>query len=279
MSKRFKGKVVIVTGASSGVGAAAAKMFAAEGASVALAARSEDKLHEVVAGIDKHHGRAQSFPTDVGDPDACARLLESVAATFGGIDILVNNAGANQRGAVEKQDPADLAHIVRVNLIAPIVLTRLTLPYLRRRGAGSIVNVASIAGQTPMPDEATYGATKAGLRSFSFALAEELAGTGIRVAVVSPGPIDTPFIMDEIEDVPGYVFANPMSTAEEVAALVLDSAIDGTAERTIPAMTGYLAQVGSAVPALRRLLLPLLERQGQAAKEKYRQRARGDRHD
>lgn len=272
MSKRFKGKVVIVTGASSGVGAAAAKMFAAEDATVALAARSEDKLHEVVAEIDKHHGRAQSFPTDVSDPDACATLLDDVERTFGGIDILVNNAGANRRGQVESQPVAELAHIVQVNLVAPIVLTRLALPHLRRRGGGAIVNVASIAGQTPMPEEATYGATKAGLRSFSFALAEELEGSGITVSVVSPGPIDTPFIMDDIDEVPGYVFANPMSTAEEVAALVLQSALDGTSERTIPALTGYMAQVGSAVPALRRMLLPLLERQGRSAKEKYRAR-------
>ena len=270
MSKRFKGKVVIITGASSGVGAAAAKLFAAEDATVALAARSADKLHEVVADIDKHHGRAQSFPTDVADPDACARLLESVAEAFGGIDILVNNAGANSRGTVESQPAAGLAHIIQVNLLAPIVLTRLVLPYLRKRGGGAIVNVASIAGQTPMPHEATYGASKAGLRSFGFALADELEGSGITVSAVSPGPIDTPFIMDEIDDVPGYVFANPMSTAEEVAALVLDSAADGTLERTIPVMTGYMAQLGSAVPALRKLLLPILERQGQAAKEKYR---------
>lgn len=272
MTKRFKGKVVVVTGASSGVGAAAAKMFATEGATVALAARTADKLHEVVADIDKHHGRAQSFPTDVADADACARLLDDVVQAFGGIDILVNNAAANHRGPVEDQPPAELAHLIRVNLIAPVVLTRLALPHLRRRGAGAIVNVASIAGQTPMPDEATYGATKAGLRSFSFALAEELAGSGITVSVVSPGPIDTPFIMNDIDHVPGYVFANPMSTAEEVAALVLESALDGTSERTIPALTGYMAQVGSALPGLRRLLLPLLERQGRAEKEKYRNR-------
>ena len=272
MSKRFKGKVVVVTGASSGVGAEVAKKFAAAGASVALAARSEDKLHEVVAEIDKHHGRAQSFPTDVGDAGACAQLLADVEQAFGGIDILVNNAGTNHRGPVEEQDVDVLAQIVQVNLIAPIVLTRLALPYFRKRGGGAIVNVASIAGQTPMPEEATYGATKAGLRSFGFALGEELAGTGITVSAVSPGPIDTPFIMDEIDDVPGYVFANPMSTAAEVADLVLESAADGTAERTIPAMTGYMAQIGTALPAVRRWLLPLLDRQGQAAKEAYKQR-------
>jgi len=275
MQQRFKNKVVIVTGASSGVGAAAARMFAAEGAHVALAARSADKLAEVVATIESQGGRAKSFPTDVTDANACAALASAVVDAFGGIDILVNNAGANYRGLLEEQQAGDLAHIIQVNLLAPVLLTRMVLPHLRKRGGGAIVNVASIAGQTPMPHEATYGATKAGLRSFGFALAEELAGSGITVSAVSPGPIDTPFIMDEIDDVPGYVFANPMSTADEVAALVLASAADGARERTIPRMTGIMARVGTAFPALRKILLPLLNRRGEVEKEKYRRRRGG----
>jgi len=272
MTKRFNAKVVIVTGASSGVGAAAARQFAAEGARVALAARSADKLEELAAEIRGRGGEARAFPTDVGDLDACAALLRDVDAAYGGFDVLVNNAGLNHRGHVEKRQPAELASILQVNLIAPVVLTRLALPYLRRRGGGAVVNVASIAGQTPMPDEATYGASKAGLRSFGFALREELVGSGITVSAVSPGPIDTGFIMDDIDEVPGYVFANPMSTAEEVAALVLDSAADGARERTIPVMTGYMARLGTAIPALRRVLLPVLDKRGQAVKARYRAR-------
>jgi len=270
--QRFSSKVAVVTGASSGVGAAAARQFAAAGARVALAARSADALEAIAAEIRGRGGEARAFPTDVSDAAACAALLNDVEAAFGGFDILVNNAGLNHRGNVEKREPAELAAIIQVNLIAPIVLTRLALPLLRRRGGGAIVNVASIAGQTPMPDEATYGATKAGLRSFGFALREELAGSGITVSAVSPGPIDTGFLMDDIDQVPGYVFANPMSTAEEVAALVLDCAADGARERTIPALTGYMARLGSAIPALRRILLPILDKRGEAIKEKYRLR-------
>ena len=272
MTQRFSSKVAVVTGASSGVGAAAARQFAAAGARVALAARSADALEAIAAEIRGRGGEARAFPTDVTDVAACAALLGDVEATFGGFDILVNNAGLNHRGQVEKREAGELAAIIQVNLIAPIVLTRLALPLLRRRGGGAIVNVASIAGQTPMPDEATYGATKAGLRSFGFALREELAGSGITVSAVSPGPIDTGFLMDDIDQVPGYVFANPMSTAEEVAALVLDCAADGARERTIPALTGYMARLGSAIPALRRILLPILDKRGEAIKEKYRLR-------
>lgn len=270
MEQRFVGKVVVVTGASSGIGAAAARLFAAEGAKVALVARSAKPLEELAAEIGQ--GSARAFPADVGDPDACADMLRAVVDAFRGIDVLVNNAGKNTRGAVEHLDAKELSSIIEVNLIAPIVLTRLALPHLRKRGRGAIVNVASIAGQTILPDEATYCASKWGLRAFTFSLREELAGSGITASVVSPGPVDTGFIMNELDSVPDLVFGNPMSTAEQVAALILTSAADGLRERTIPAMTGYMARAGNLLPGLRRLLVPVIEKRGRAAKEEYRRR-------
>ena len=273
MAQRFSGKVVLITGASSGIGAAAARQFAAEGATVALVARTTETLQRVAADIGARGGAARAFPADVGDPTGCAVLLATVAEACGGIDILVNNAGANKRGPVEHSDPAELAHVVQVNLIAPIVLSRLALPYLRKRGRAAIVNVASIAGQIAVPHEATYSATKSGLRAFTFALREELADSCITVSAVSPGPVDTGFIMDEIDAVPALVFANPMSTADEVAALILECAADGVRERTIPVVTGYLARLGNAFPSLRRALAPFMEKRGAAVKARYRQRA------
>src|SRR5262245_314395 len=276
MAQRFSGKVILITGASrpDGIGAAAAQRFADEGASVAITARGADGLEAVAARIRDGGGKARAFPADVSDPAACEALLRAVEEAFGGLDVLVNNAGANVRGNVEKLDPAALANIIQVNLIAPIVLTRLALPRLRARGGGSVVQVASIAGQIPLDGEATYSASKHGLRAFSFALREELAGSGIHVAVVSPGPVETGFLLDEIDDVPDVVFANPMSTADEVAALVIESAVDGRRERTIPARTGMLARLGAAIPSMRRALNPALERRGKAAKEVFRARHR-----
>lgn len=198
--QRFEGKVIVVTGASSGIGAAAARAFAAEGGHVVLAARSAAPLQQRVGEIVAAGGRALAVPIDVGEPGAPERLLERAARELGGIDVLVNNAGVNYRGAVEERTGAELAQIVAINLTAPILLTRAALPYLRRRGAGAIVNVASLAGRVPLPHEATYSATKFGLRAFSLSLAEELAGSAITVAIVSPGPVDTGFIMtDSIE--------------------------------------------------------------------------------
>lgn len=274
MAQRFSGRVVVITGASSGIGAAAALKFAEEGATVALVARTAGTLETVAADLRGRGGAARAFPADVSDPSACAEVLRQVDESFGGIDILVNNAGANRRGPVEQIDPAALSQIIGVNLIAPIVLTRLALPYLRKRGRGAIVNVASIAGQTPLPGEATYSASKFGLRAFTFALREELKGSSITVGVVSPGPVDTGFIMEELDEVPNMIFATPMSTAEEVARKILDTAADGEKERTIPALTGYLAQVSNLFPRLRDVLRPVLDERGRAVKEQYRARQR-----
>jgi short-subunit dehydrogenase len=267
MAQRFSGKVVVITGASAGIGAAAARRFAAEGARVVLAARGVRELEGVARELGTE--RALAVPTDVSDAAAAGALLERAAAAFGAIHVLVNNAGYNRRGAVEHAPAEELARIVDVNLRAPIVLTRLAIPYLRRAGGGAIVNVASIAGRIPLPEEATYSATKFGLRAFTFALAEELQGSGITVSAVSPGPVETGFILREVEEVPDVVFSQPMSSADDIAKLILDCAADGTLERAHPASSGYLATLGYLVPQIPRLIRPLLERQGRAAKQAY----------
>lgn len=274
MAGHFDKRVAIVTGASSpiGIGASVARQLADEGATVALVARGESGLASVAKQIEARGGRARTFPADLSTLEACERVLDEVAQAFGGIDLLVNNAALNHRGRVEKIPAAELARIVQVDLIAPMVLTRLVLPYLQARGGGTIVQVASIAGQTPLPGEAAYSASKFGLRGFSFALREELAGSPIRVCVVSPGPVDTGFLREDLDAVPNVVFANPMSTPETIARAVVRSAIDGRRERTIPVRTGILARLVTEFPWLRRVVLPILERRGRAAKERYRRR-------
>jgi hypothetical protein len=274
-SRRFAGKIVVVTGASSGIGAAAARLFAAEGAAVALAARTLAPLEKIAADIVQSGGRAIAVQADVGDPRAATALLERVVSELGGVDVLVNNAGVNHRGAVETMSAEQLAQIVGVNLLAPILLTRAVLPLLRRRGGGTVVNVASLAGKVPLPHEATYSATKFGLRAFSLAASDELAGSGIRISLVSPGPVDTGFIMTDLEHVPDLVFSQPMSTSEEVAALIVQSAADGAPERSPSRASSYMATFGYLFPSVRRRLTPLLERRGRDAKEKFRRRAGG----
>jgi len=242
---------------------------------VALAARGAGPLTELATELEQGGARVLSVPTDVAHPQAAQRLLAHVAERFGGIDVLVNNAGMNKRGPIERYAPEELAAVVQVNLTAPIVLTRLVLPYLRTRGRGAVVNVASIAGRVPVGHEAVYSATKFGLRAFTFAMQEELHGSGITISAVSPGPVETGFIMENLADVPDVVFAQPMSSAEDVAKLILDCAADGTPERVIPQVTGYLATAAYLFPALRDVMLPMMEKRGKQAKEEYRKKRSG----
>jgi short-subunit dehydrogenase len=270
--KRFQDKTVIITGASAGIGAEAARRFIDEGARVVLAARGAAGLDRMTDEL-KERGEVLAVSMDVTDRAACQALMERAGAAFGAIHVLVNNAGFNRRGAVEEYEADDLGRVVDVNLRAPVVLSRLVLPYLRTAGGGAIVNVASIAGKIPLADEAVYSATKFGLRAFSRAMAEELAGTGITVSLVSPGPVETGFILDELDEVPDIVLSQPMSTAAEIADLILACAADGKVERTAPVLSGYLATLGYLFPMVRRVLTPVMERRGRKARERYRQRA------
>ena len=161
----FKEKTVIITGGSEGVGAAAARMFAEAGANLLLVARNKKNL-EAIAEELRDKTRVEIFAMDVSDADACVDLFKKANFEFGRIDVLVNNAGYHQRGPFTTVDANDLGKMIDVNLKAPIVLTRLALPYMEDEG-GAIINVGSLAGKTPVPNSATYAASKAGLRSLT----------------------------------------------------------------------------------------------------------------
>ncbi len=265
---RFFGKHVVVTGASAGIGESCARKFVAEGAKVSLAARGAEGLERLADSLGRES--AHPIPTDIADIVACRRLIEDAKARFGPVDVLVNNAGFNSRGPLKDVPVDELLQVLHVNLRGPMLLSRLVLPEMIERGSGAIVGVASLAGRLPLEDEAAYCATKFGLRVFSFALAEELEGTGVHVSIVSPGPVDTGFIMTDVDDVPDIVFSQPMSTAGEIADLVLKSAIDGRRERTRPEVSARLATLGYLLPQMRRVLKPRLEAKGRKEKNKYR---------
>ena len=264
---RFEKRTVIVTGASSGVGEACARLFAAEGARVVLAARSGDRLERLAGELGNG---ALAVAVDVSRREDCERLIGTTLEVCGGIDILVNNAGFNSRGPVEQVSLDAMEQVLNVNLVAPLRLIKLALPHLKKAPKGAVVNVASLAGRVPLDDEATYSATKFGLRAFSFALAEELRGTSVSVSVVSPGPISTGFILSDIDEVPDLVFSQPMSSAEEVARLVLDCAKDGRREQALPVFSGILANVAYLAPSVRQFLKPMLEAKGRRAKARFR---------
>ena len=216
--------------------------------------------------------QAIAIKTDVAKLSDCERLIEQSVSMFGKIDMLVNNAGYHARGDVADCDLDGMDQTIDVNLKAPIRLTKLALPHLLMSPKAAVINVASLAGRFPLEGEATYSCSKFGLRAFSLALAEELHETAVSVSLVSPGPIDTGFIMEHIEEVPDLVFSQPMSSAEDIALAVLASAEDGAKERAIPAASGVLATAGYLMPVLRKVAKPLLVRAGAKAKARYLKR-------
>jgi len=269
----FNDMTVIITGGSEGVGAATARKFAEAGANLMLAARTKKNL-EAIAEELRAKTRVEIFSMDVADAEACVDLFKKTSYEFGRIDVLVNNAGCHQRGPVESVSADDLGKIIDVNLRAPIMLSRIALPYLRDAGGGAIINVASLAGRAPIPGSAAYSASKFGLRAFTFALAEELRGSKIKLAAVSPGPIDTGFIMSDIDHVSDLTFSQPISTADEVAQAILDLCGNNQREQSMPALSGVLTTVMYLMPWLGRIVKPVLQRKGQRVKAKLKAEAK-----
>jgi short-subunit dehydrogenase len=269
MKPEFEDRTVVITGGSEGVGAATARRFAAAGANIVLVARTRKNL-DLMAEELRGQARIMTVAMDVTDTDACINMLKKARFEFDGIHVLVNNAGYHKRGPVMSQDADDLGRMIDVNLRAPIVLTRLALPYLREAGGGAIINVASLAGRTPVPGAATYSASKFGLRAFTFALAEELADSDIKIAAVSPGPIDTGFIMSNIDDVTDVTFSQPMSTAEQVAEEIMKLCVNDRRERSMPPISGLLSNLSYLFPALGRALLPFFAARGRRIKRRLK---------
>jgi hypothetical protein len=257
-----------VTGASSGVGEAAARRFAERGAKVVIAARSAEKLEALAKEID-----ALAVPTDVTRFADLEALVARTIEAHGRLDVLVNNAGFNTRGSFDEIPPDAIAAILDTNLKAPMLLTRFALPHLFQT-RGVVVNVASIAGHVPLPGESPYCASKWGLRGFTFAVGEEMRSRGVALCAVSPGPISTPFVLDDLDNTPDLVFSQPFLTAEEVADAVVACALDRRRERAMPQSTLQLARLVQWAPWLQELLRPMLEKKGAQVKAEWRRKVR-----
>jgi NAD(P)-dependent dehydrogenase (short-subunit alcohol dehydrogenase family) len=191
MSKSFENRVALVTGGSTGIGAAVAKKLAEKGARVIVTGRHEETLRAAA----KQHPNIESLISDIANPKAVAASLAAVKS-HGRLDILVNNAGVAQIAPIGDASPEHVREMFEINVFGLIETTRLALPLLRQ-SKGTIVNVSSVAADHPVPNMSAYSATKAAIVALTRSWAQELAADGIRVNVVSPGPIETPILSPE----------------------------------------------------------------------------------
>jgi short-subunit dehydrogenase len=179
--------VIIITGASSGIGAAAARRFARDGLCLTLAARRVDRLQGVAADVEKLGGEALSVQTDVTERADINRMVQSTLDRWGRVDVLLNNAGLSFDEPLADLEPDKIRAEVQVNLIAVIECAQAVLPVMLRQKSGHIINVASIEGLIATPGSSVYCATKFGVFGFSDALRRQLRGTGIHVSAFCPG--------------------------------------------------------------------------------------------
>jgi len=216
--ENLTGKVAIVTGGTRGIGLAIARALFAEGLHVAITGRSAAQLAAARQTIESAgSGSVEALQADVRQYDEVERAVTAAVAKFGGLDIVINNAGVGVFADIVSMSPGQWAEVIETNLTGPYNMCHASLPHMRRRGGGFIINISSLAGKNPFVNGAAYCASKAGLNAFSEALMQEVRYDNIRVSYVMPGSVSTAFSSgDESKG------ADWKISAAEVAEVVLN---------------------------------------------------------
>jgi NADP-dependent 3-hydroxy acid dehydrogenase YdfG len=250
----LKGKVVVITGASSGFGAAAAKQFSEEGCKVVLAARRIERLEELEKGIRAAGGEALSISIDVSQNDEIQKMAAFTIDTYGRIDILFNNAGYGRLDWLETLDPIrDIQGQITVNLLGVIWAARAVLPYMYKQRSGHIINMCSMGGWAAPPLYSVYSAAKFGVRGFSEALRREAIPFGVEVSAVYPGSSSTEFQKHMGQNEAKKRFTTPewlKITPEEVAQGVVTLAKRPRRSLFLPKIMGLSLFFNSHFPGL-----------------------------
>jgi 3-oxoacyl-[acyl-carrier protein] reductase len=228
----LSGRVAFVTGASQGIGRACASKLATEGATVAVAARNQEKLNDLVSEITSNGGQAAAFALDVTDEEQIKTAVRAAIAQFGKIDILVNNAGITRDQLVMRMKRADWDAVLQTNLTSAYLCTQQVTSIMLKQRWGRIINIASVFGQMGQAGQANYSASKAGLIGLTMAIARELGSRNITCNAVAPGFIETPmtdvlteeFKQNAVKQIPLGRVGSPADVAGAVAFLASDEA-------------------------------------------------------
>lgn len=248
MKKLFENKVVLVTGASRGIGRDVALAFGRQGAQLVLAARSAERLTNVQNEIHDLGSAAISVPTDVTSDEDVETLVQTAMNRFGRIDVVVNNAGIGKVGGVESATfTQDVQETLQASLFGMFRVTRRVLPILRQQGAGSIVNMSSVMGRKAFARFGSYAIAMHGVSAFSDALRQELSGSNIRVVVVHPALTATDLLRDadEAQMPPPFRYMTPLSP-EDVGRSVVTAVHRGTRRIVLP-RTANMLLLGEAI--------------------------------
>ncbi len=254
---RLAGRRVVITGASSGIGLEAAKLFACEGADVALLARSPEGLARAQDVVERQGRRAYPFVVDVGDPDGVQAAVDEAAWSLGGIDVFVSNAGTAGWGPFEEMSRSDFNRTLEVTFTGAVDAIRAALPHLKASN-GTLVATVSVAGKVPVPLLSPYVAAKHALRGFLGALRNELRheGSDVRISMVHPGPIDTPFYDEATSSID--VAPKPLRSTyrtEVVARALVECAVRPRAEVSVGGSAAALSLVTTLSRPLSDLML------------------------
>lgn len=249
----FDGKVVLVTGGTSGIGRETAIQFAQAGAKVVIAGRRQDAGEAVVAEIHAAGGEAHFVQTDVSDEDQVKRLVDETVQRFGRLDIAFNNAGVEHGGPVTEFSQEDYRHVFGINVLGVFLCQKYEIPAMLKSGGGVIINTSSILGHVAVPGAAVYNASKHAVEGITKTTALELAQQGIRVNAVAPGAIATDMIdrfagqegTDSRRELESLHPMGRLGQAKEIAAAVLYLASDAASFTTgisLPVDGGFLAR-------------------------------------
>jgi NADP-dependent 3-hydroxy acid dehydrogenase YdfG len=232
MGNNIAGKVVVITGASSGLGEAAARLLSAEAATVVLGARRVDRIQSLAKELNERGGKALAIRTDVTQVDDVKKLVDSAVQAYGRIDVMINNAGLMPQSLLERLKIDDWNQMIDVNIKGVLYGIAAALPYMKQQKAGHFINVSSVAGHKVAPGGAVYSATKHAVRVISEGLRQEVKPYNLRTTVISPGAVATelpnsvtdPDVLERIRNV--YAIAVPADSFARAVAFAMSQPED-----------------------------------------------------